>query len=60
MSRSRRSSVRVMRRGLTSLEPGLELPLLGPALCEDRFDSRLSRSLMFFLIDCWVFDCCDC
>ena len=29
--------------------------LLGPALWEDRLLSKLSRSLMFFLMDCWVF-----
>ena len=30
--------------------------LLGPALCEDRLLSKLSRSLMFFLMDCWVLE----
>ena len=30
--------------------------LLGPALCEDRLLRRLSRSLMFFLMDCWVLE----
>lgn len=51
------SSVRVIRLlGLVSLLAGLEDPLLGPAECVERLLSKLSRSVMFFLMDCWVLE----
>ena len=50
-----------LRLGEPSLEAGLEEALLRPAvvaevLCDERLLSKLSRSLMFFLMDCCVLE----
>lgn len=46
----------ILLPGDPSLLAGFDEPRLGPALCVERLFRRLSRSLMFFLIDCCVFD----